>query len=104
MTLYCCYYDCDGFMRGSQNLRKKSELLKVESLDSHRKVKAMLSRLWGLVEAMAAKARNATDECEDLRKKYQKEALQRKLLYNKIQEMRGKSVGYTYMYCIGGKR
>lgn len=42
-----------------------------------------------MVEGMRGSVVQAAAECEDLRRKYQKEALQRKLLYNKIQEMRG---------------
>ncbi len=49
----------------------------------------MIGKLDAHLSSVAGKASRAVAECEELRGKYQRECMQRKLLYNKIQEMRG---------------
>ncbi len=79
----------------SQSMRKRCELIRVESVEGLSKSKSLAVRVGVHVDRMRAAVLGAAAECEDLRRKYQKEALQRKLLYNKIQELRGGCWGWN---------
>jgi hypothetical protein len=92
VSLYCRCLFTSCLLRPAQsrqNLRRKNESLRVEAQDGLSRAKAMLLRLASYQGGIRLRMETAVGECEELRLKYQKECLQRKLLYNKIQEMRG---------------
>lgn len=64
-------------------------MLREEAQEKLGKATGMVSTLAAHVAQMQRALATATAEADELRRKYRKEAAQRRLLYNKIQEMKG---------------
>lgn len=72
-----------------ETLAKENKTLRAAASDTVGRAQKVFDELAPLVRRMARIYLDNDQECKDLRKKYQKEVLQRKLLYNKIQELKG---------------
>jgi kinesin family member C2/C3 len=70
-------------------LNKQNKTLRVSASDTVGRAEKVFNELAPVVRQMATIYLDNDLECKELRKKYQKEVLQRKLLYNKIQELKG---------------
>eukprot|EP00055_Hartaetosiga_balthica_P010286 m.43462 g.43462 ORF g.43462 m.43462 type:complete len:1044 (-) comp7112_c3_seq1:209-3340(-) len=72
-----------------QELKQENGLLKVELQESINAMKKIVAKLVAYNARSSERLTLAVREEETMRQRYQKECLRRKLLYNKIQELRG---------------